>query len=155
MAPPADDRRSGLDRRDTPRRGGRRHGDAQLVAPDQARAHLERLAALGIGHRRAAKLAGVGMPTIQRIRYGLTAQILARVEQAILSIQRPSLAHGCKVPSWETRRLLFILVREGFDRPNLATRLGLQSPRVQFHHRHVTVRNALKVRALYTRLTSE
>lgn len=94
------------------------------------------------------------MPTIQRIRYGLPTRILARVEQAILAIQKPSLAHGCTVPSWETRRLLFILFREGYDHKSLAQRLGLQTPRLQFQQRRrITVKTALRVRALYQQTT--
>jgi hypothetical protein len=94
--------------------------------------------------------------TIRRIRQGRVRRILERVEQAILSIQRPSLAHGCKVPAWATRRLLFILIREGFEEPELARRLGLHAERLQYlTRRRVTVRTALRVRAFYQRATAE
>jgi len=125
------------------------------VDPAPTRRRLADLAALGIGHRRAAYLAGVAVSTIQRIRHAATPTIRRRVADAILAIERPSLAHGQRVRSYQTRRLIDSLEREGFTRAQLAARLGLRSGRLHLHDDRVTVRNALKVQALYQQLTAE
>ena len=127
---------------------------AALVPAAPARQRLEALARVGVGLRRAAQLAQVSVRTAQGIRTGRRALVCQHVARAILGL-RPSLARGQRVNGYETRRMIAILQAEGFTRTALARRLGFHSPRVQLRHRHVTVRNALKVRALYGLLTAE
>lgn len=121
----------------------------RLVDAQPAREKLQALAAVGVGHRRAATLAGVSCRTVQRIRTGQASQIRASVERAILNITRPTLAKGARVQGYETRHRLESLLRDGYERATLARWLGLKGDRIQLHNPCVTVATALKVRALY------
>ena len=125
------------------------------VKPDAAKAKLDALEARQIGYRQAAKLAQISPMTAWKIRAGKSVYIRAHVERAILGIEKPSLAHGVKVNSYRTRHLLLCLTKEGYSRRDLAWRLGLQSGRLGLDHEACTVRNALKVRVLFARLTGE
>lgn len=121
------------------------------VDPTEARAHLASLKAKGIGHRQAARLADLSPATIRAIRDGKVDVIRPATATAILAI-RPVLAHGVRVNAYRTRHLLFALLREGFSRQDLAHRLGLRRRPPALHAEAVTVRNALKVRALFARV---
>lgn len=126
-----------------------------LVDPGAARLKLTQLSAVGIGHRRAAHLAGVAVSTVQGIRAGARPHIRLRVEQAILGIVRPSLAHGQRVNGYRTRCQLAALHSEGYRRGWIAQRLGLHRCQLWRHAPSVTVEKALKVRALYVVVTAE
>lgn len=132
----------------------RSRASAGWVRPEAARAKLEMLARIGIGHRQAAKLAGVSFRTVQRIRKGRCRRIRADVERAILAIERPALAKGVCVNGYETRHYVESLVREGFRKTALALKLGLRGGRLRVGQ-NVTVRTALRVRALHAQLTAE
>jgi len=119
-----------------------------------ARAKLAQLGSRGIGHRRAAQLAGIAVKTARAIRSGRHQRIRRHVEQAILRIERPSLAHGSRVNGYRTRARLDALKREGFTLAGLRLR-GLRSVARQMHAARVTVRSALLVDALYQRLLAE
>lgn len=124
------------------------------VSPEQAKARLELLAEKGIGHRQAAKLAGISVTTVQRIRSGESQNIRAKVEQAILSIT-PTLAHGAIVNGYHERRRLKDLKSEGFTLQELAERLRLPRRWVEQDHHPMRVRNVLKVRRLWDVLMAE
>jgi hypothetical protein len=125
------------------------------VCPAAARRTLEALAAVGIGHRRAAHLTGLAVSTIQSIRTGARPSICARVEQAILGISRPSLARGQRVNGYRTRHLLTCLLREGLTKRWIAGRLGVRSGQLKRRQGQVTVETALRVQALYTRVVGD
>jgi hypothetical protein len=126
-----------------------------LVDAAPARARLLELKAAGIGHRHAAKLAKVSFRTVQRIRNGQSPHIRPAVERAILSIQKPTLAHGTRVNGYQTRHYLESLLREGYAAKALARWLGLRGRQVQLHNRDVKVESALNVERLYQQLTAE
>jgi hypothetical protein len=125
------------------------------VCPAAARRRLEALAAVGVGHRRAAHLSGLAVSTIQSIRTGSRPTICQRVEQAILGIRRPSLAHGQRVNGYRTRHLLACLLREGLSKRWIAGRLGVRSGQLKRRPGQVSVATALKVQALYTTVVGE
>ena len=124
------------------------------VRPDAARAKLEMFAGIGIGHRRAAHLAGVSFRTVQRIRTGRGRRIRADVERAILGIDKPSIARGVHVNGYETRHYVESLVREDFKKAWLAAKLGLRCGRLRIGQL-VTVKTALRMRQLHEHLTAE
>jgi hypothetical protein len=118
-----------------------------------ARAHLVQLAALGVGYRRAAQLAGVAVSTIRRIRAGRVTTIKARIAARIIATAA-SLARGCAVTGTRTWRFVDSLLREGFSRRALAIRLGHRAQQLSLSHRRVRVRSALRLEALYTHLAA-
>lgn len=122
------------------------------VSPHKAQLRLLELAKLGIGLHRAAELAHISVSTAQRIRSGQANAIRARVDRAIQQIP-PSLAKGQRVNSYQTKRLVRCLEKEGFTKAALASKLGLRGKRLTFHPK-VTVRNALKVRALWEQISA-
>lgn len=106
---------------------------APLVLAAQAKAKLEQLARAGVGHRRAADLAGVSERTVLRIRLGQTLRIHATVEAAILGI-RPSLAHGCYVDIPQAaiaKRWLLSLLGEDFTAAQIAPTIGVSPAQVR------------------------
>jgi len=121
---------------------------------ESARAYLQQLQAKGIGLRQAAKLAGLSVATIQRIRRGDPRVSRPATILAILAI-RAVPALGQRISSYRTRQLMQALYREEFTQAALALRLGLRSQRLRVQHRSVTVRRACQIRALYRRLTDE
>lgn len=109
------------------------------------------LKGLGLGQRQVAKLAGLSRQVIVDISKGRCAKIEADTEARILGIVRPSLAHGQRIIGWREWRYLDALRKEGFTRSELARRLGYHTPKLQIGRR-MTVRNALRVRALWKKV---
>ena len=133
-----------------------RGGADRWVSPTAARRRLQELAALGIGVRRAAKLAQVAAQTVRACRSGKSAHIRFHVEQAILGIQKPSLAHGQRVNAYRTVYLLQCLVKEGLTPEDIGRRIGMPAATIRgLLHNRTTVDTALKVQALYEDITAE
>ena len=125
--------------------------DSLWVSPDAARAHLQRLRDQGIGLRQGAHLSGLSFSTLQRIRRGQYAVIRREMADTILAI-KPIPALGAKVSSSRIRQLIDSLVGEQYTKGYLAWALGYRRRRLRLKHDRITVRNALKVRALWRRL---
>jgi DNA-binding CsgD family transcriptional regulator len=115
-----------------------------------AQRYVLTLQAQGVGLRQIAKLAGLSYRTAQRIQGG--AAIRPSTLAAVLAIT-PALAHGQKVNAYASKRLLRALVKEGYSQAELARRMGLRSGRIRWDDQRITVRNALRVRALYRQIT--
>lgn len=126
----------------------------ELVDASLAAVYLLALRGQGVGYRQAAKLAGLDEKVIRQVRTGKLTRIKAETLTRILGI-RAVLAHGQSVMGWRTRHLLDALEREGYTRARLAAMLGLQTPKLQLHHRRVRVLTALKVLTLFRRETAE
>lgn len=132
----------------------RAHGQPVWAAPDMARRKLRMLQGIGVGYRQAARLAGVSVRTVLRIRRGQAQRIHADIERAIVGIEHPSLARGVYVNGYETRHYVESLVREDFKKTWLAAKLGLRGGRLRIGH-IVRAATALKVRQLHRDLTAE
>lgn len=117
-----------------------------------ARQHLAALTSQGLGTRHIAQLAGVSRRTIVRITQGL-ATIRPAVSTAILAV-RPQLARGAVIPGTVAWRHIDSLEREGYTRQTLARLMGSRSHQLQLHRR-LTVTSALRIAALYYRLTRD
>lgn len=126
----------------------------ELVDAAGAIAHLTALRTHGIGYRQAAKLAGLSPQLVLEIRDGRRETIRADIATRILGVPF-ILAHGQRVTAWRTWRLLGSLFGEGYERQVIAKKLGLRSPQLQLHPRHVRVKNALRVRRLWNSIMSE
>lgn len=119
-----------------------------------ARQKLQELAALQVGIRQAAKLAGVSVRTVQRIRTGASVQIRPAVEMAILGIQEPQQAGGVRVNGYTTRHYIESMLREDYAEADLAQQLGFRGPSLRLG-RNVTVRTACRVCRLWRRLVGD
>lgn len=128
-----------------------RQGDcrrARRVDAAQARAHLDALAAHGIGLTQAARLSGLPRSTLQGLRNGQQRSLSAALAEAVLAIPGVP-AMGALVKAWPTRRLLAWFRLEGFSNAEVSRRLGLRSAQLQFTTPSCRVRSAARVRALY------
>jgi hypothetical protein len=130
-----------------------RRAPRPTVDASPARAHLRQLAALGVGSRQAAHLAGLSRAALVRILAGQPT-IYASTAAAVLAL-RPVLAHGATVPGVTTWRQIDSLEREGYTRRTLGRLLGSQAQQLQLTRRRVRVRSALRVAQLYDALASE
>lgn len=128
--------------------------EAQTVDAGPARRRLEELKALSVGIRQAAKLAGLSVRTVQRIRTGASANIRPAVARAILGIQEPYKAGGVRVNGYTTRHYIESLLREDYVEADIARRLGFRGPTLRLGP-NVTVRTARRVYRLWRRLTGE
>jgi hypothetical protein len=71
--------------------------------------------------------------------------IRREVEQAILSVRKPYLAHGQKVPAWQMKRILRALLGEDYTKHAIARRAGLRTERLSRAYPRVTVKTHLKM----------
>lgn len=121
-----------------------------LVDARPARAYLKRLAAATVGLARAAMLSGLARSELRRIRAGAVPRIRQATAVRILAIpRRPAL--GTLVPAVEARRKVRQLLLERVTRAQMARAAGYQTPRLQLGRRAVTLRTALRIRALHRR----
>ncbi len=132
---------------------GQRQRPSVLVDASTALAWLETLAEAGIGLPQAAKLSTLSVACLQRIRQGAPA-IRRTTETRLLAVP-PIPALGAKVSAWMLKCQMRSLRKEGYPATRLAFHLGLRGHGLKFHHARVTLRNRLKVQALYRRLMSE
>ncbi|MBC6496081.1 helix-turn-helix domain-containing protein [Microbacterium sp. 4-7] len=111
--------------------------DSGLVDVAPVREHMLALGEFGIGYKRVAMLAGVGITPARNIIWGRQdpgprhGEMLKRVKretaEKILAVQPvfENLAPGQKVPATGTHRRLQALVVGGWSQAKLATRMGL------------------------------
>jgi transcriptional regulator with XRE-family HTH domain len=103
------------------------------VDADRARAHVQALAAAGIGWRQAADLAGIPRGTMQDLLHGgggrrhPSERLRPETEAAILAVQPApeNLAAGTPVAAAGTHRRLQALVANGWSQARLGERLGM------------------------------
>ena len=93
------------------------------------RAHLDGLAAAGIGLRRVTHLSGVSRSNLTRILHGSngrppTARVRRETAEAILAVSAAP-APGALVPATGTHRRIQALVAAGWSIPRLARQLGM------------------------------
>lgn len=128
------------------------------------RAHLLALADAGIGHKRAAALAGVAPSTVSSLRFGKAGRTVARVRldtaRRILAVAVPAVpttpvrADGALVDATGTHRRLRALACVGWSDSRLAERIGLTGANylAMFKRPQVRASTARAVAALYDEL---
>jgi len=128
-----------------------------LVDASEARAHILRLSALGVGYKSVAEAATVGVTVVAQVRSGVKTKIRAQSAKRILEIDVSAKADQAFVPAKETHHLLKKLLRKGYTKTELAKRLGskAKTPALQLNSKKVTVRNAHKVKKLYRDIIEE
>jgi hypothetical protein len=128
-----------------------------LVPADDVRAHVCELATKGLGTEHQARQAGVSLTTVHQVRHGRLQRVRSSTATKILSI-RPVLAQGQRVSASEPWELTYALIEEGYDRREVAKRLGMQTGKLQWARgdgARVTVRTVLRVRGVAKRLLGE
>lgn len=124
-------------------------GQGSMVNAQAARAHLLALADCSVGIRQAAKLSGVGLSTVKRIRWGTVDLIRRETSAAILAIPpRPAL--GIRVQQ-ATARMVETLKGE-FPVPELMRLLRLRAWWFTRDHEAVRLGTVLRIRALCRRV---
>jgi hypothetical protein len=105
-----------------------------------------------MGARQIARRARTSTATIKALTTGRQRALRSTTAAQLLAV-RPTLAHGCIVAGTKTWRFVDSLEREGYTRRQIAWSLGAQSQQLQLA-RKVRVSTALRVSALYDRLTA-
>jgi DNA-binding CsgD family transcriptional regulator len=137
--------------------------DSGRVDATPAREHVKRLMTEGIGLKRIARLAGVGVSTVGYIIYGRTERgegprkrIEKRVADAILAVKPgiENMACGAHMDATGTQRRIQALVSIGYSISFIGERIGIQRGNMSklMDGTGLTPRTALKVRALYEEL---
>lgn len=127
-----------------------------LVDATPARRHLNALSRRGIGYKAAAAFAGIGHTLAFRVSTGKARHLRAHHAAKILGVGNGARADGARIPSNATLRRVRRLVALGFSQAELARRLGMKRPALQFiRSASVTVETAERVLALETRIIRE
>ncbi len=121
-----------------------------LVPARRARRHIELLSVAGVGRDTVADIAGVGVTTITEIRSGAKQQIRRSTEAAILRVGHDAMTEAKLVPAQRAWNIIEKLIRDdGFTKAELARRLGLKTPALQFNRERMTARNVERVERFY------
>jgi len=126
----------------------------EVVDAACARAYLETLSSLGIGRNSVHKACGVGKRLIWNITSGRAQRILRSTEERLLSVHPDeSLPRGANVDADVTLQQINALLKEGFTRSDIATRLNRFSDRLRIGEKNkVRASSALKINKLYRAL---
>lgn len=119
---------------------------------DAARAHIQALAAAGVGRRTLSIATDITEATLWAIKRGERANLRRATEKKILAMRADLLADGALVDAAPTWSLIDALLRAGFTKKAIARGLGQQGSGLQLSRTRVTVRNAEKVRRLHDKL---
>lgn len=120
------------------------------VSAERSRRHLNMLSDFGVGRRSVAAVTGMNDNWLWRIATGRKLKVRRKTEACVLSV---SVEDGLAVQSWTDAGaswlLLKQLLREGFTKKDLARRLGMKAPSLQFRKTKMAVRNVRKVAEFY------
>lgn len=128
-----------------------------LVDAGPARAHLELLAAQGVGRRSVHAACDVALTVLQDIRAGLKTRIRAETARRILAVDDGARADHALVDAKATRAAIRELLKYGLTKGEIASRLGSEAktPSLQVSRRQVTALNAMKVQRLLKEVRAE
>jgi hypothetical protein len=140
--------------------------DRGVVDADPIREHMMLLAEFGIGYKRVAALAGIGITPARNLiwgrqdpgpRYGeLQKHVKRETAEAILAVKPDieNLAGGARIPARGTHRRVQALVTLGWSQSKLAERLGMERSNfgTMMQRDHVTARLHRAVEALFEEL---
>jgi len=128
----------------------RKNGDWNgIVDARAARRHISKLSKAGIGYKSVADAASVAHTVVAEIRAGRKLRIRQRTERSILAVTKTAYAGGALIDADPTWKQIDKLLEEGFTKAELARRLGLKSPAIQFKHFEVTAKTAARVDRFY------
>lgn len=142
--------------------------DRGLVEAEPIREHLLLLRDFGIGYRRAARQAGVGVTAVRTLIYGrmdpgprlgeVPKHVKRETAEALLSVKPDldTLADGARVPARGTHRRIQALVAIGWSLSKIGQRLDILPANMTslLRRHHVTAGMHRKVAALFDELWS-
>lgn len=121
-----------------------------LVDAQRARIHMKRLSRLGVGRRSVNAASGISGAVLWAIWTGERKQIRKRTQDRILAVDEGARGGNSLVSAIPARKLIRELVIRGYSRAELARRMGLKTPAIQFLGKaKITARNAARVERLY------
>lgn len=127
-----------------------------LVPAARARRHLDKLSAAGVGRDTVADIAGVGVTTLTAIRAGTKTRIRRTTERAILRVGADAVNGATLVDATGVWGQIAKLLRDdGFTKAEIARRLGLKTPALQFNRRRMTARTVARFERFLRRLNAE
>ncbi|NOT95443.1 MAG: hypothetical protein HOP00_03935 [Nitrospira sp.] len=138
------------------RRKARKNGDWNgFVSAGRARAHIQKLAKLYLGHKAISAVTDIPETTIRNIRLGRQVHLRAKSERRILDVTPDMRSDGALVSAKPIWRCVSRLVSAGYTKRRLANLLGYKSGEIKFGKQFITVRRAERFRKLHVRLTAE
>lgn len=133
----------------------RKAGNADNIVPaDKARAHLLALSAAGVGRKSVGQATDINQSILHKIRTGTRTQIRRSTERRILAVpvDAAMLSDGAHIDAGPSWALVAELVQAGFTKKRIAHELGQTSQGLQLGPKHITVRNADRLRRVHARL---
>jgi hypothetical protein len=140
--------------------------DTGLVDAEPVREHMAMLAEFGMGYKRVAAIAGIGITPTRNIiwgrqdsgpRYGeMQKHVKRETAEALLAVKPEIslLAGGARIPARGTHRRIQALVSIGWSQSKVGAQLGVEPGNFgsMMQASHVSVRRHLAVAALYEKL---
>lgn len=124
-----------------------------IVPADRAREHMLELSRLGIGRRAVGAATDIADSILHQIRKGIRKNIRARTERLILGVTLECASDKTLISAKQSRRIVKLLVEEGYTKTFLAEKLGYKTRAIQMFDQ-ITVRNAARFRKLHEELTT-
>ena len=117
----------------------------------RARAHLQALAATGVGRRRVAALTGMSQSVLGRIRSGSISRVRRTTEATILAVKPDQRAGAALVEAGPTWHLIEELLAAGVTRKRIGQAVtgNPGALALQLRHDYVLQRSAERVAALH------
>lgn len=148
--------RAANSRYETDRAAARKRGEWNgLVSAAPAKAHMETLSRQGVGRRAIGAACDVGDTTLQEIRSGRKTQIRADTERRILGVTADARSDASIVSGRRVQKRISQLVEEGFSKAEIARRIGLKRPALQFKPGKVLARTEVRVERFYRQVMAE
>ena len=128
--------------------------DAGYVSADRARAHLQFLAAHGIGLKAINVATDIVVPIITGIRNGTRKRLQKRTEKKILAVTTDMALDRTLIDAGATWRRINEMLASGTRKCDILAALGRQGPLSRLGRTHVTVRTASLIERLHQRLSA-
>lgn len=134
------------------RQKARKTGDWNgIIDATNARKHLLRLSAAGIGRRAVSAATDLSCSIVFEIRTGQRTKIRSRTERLILAVSPKQASDHALIPSGPTWRLVNALLSAGFTKSQIALELN-GTKTLQLSKAKVTVRKAARLKLIFNSL---
>jgi hypothetical protein len=122
------------------------------VDPWYVQQHLDSLSRAGVGRRAVAEACDLDPSTVGKIRSGQRKFIRMGTALQILSVTADAPLDNALIDARPAMKQIGELLKEGFTKKELATRLGYRNQQLQYHSgRRMTARNVARVDRFYRR----
>ena len=123
-----------------------------LVSAGPVIEHLRSLSAVGVGYRSVTAVTGVHQTTLQKVKSGQHKFIKKSSAEKILAVSAEAVADHGRIDASTTRRLIELLLRDGFTYRELAKRAGVGRSTLSHRKPCVTARTRMKIEKFYNRI---